>query len=63
MNENFEYPDPNSLVSQTSQVSSNLVTNSDFEFYRNAKRSYIKVPLPSIVTQIELEMRKLLVNG
>jgi len=61
--QNFEYPEPNSLVSQTSQVTPNLITNSDFEFYRNAKKSYIKVPLPSVVTQIELEMRKLLVNG
>lgn len=61
--ENFEYPDPTALVSQTSQVTPSIVTNSDFEFYKNAKKSFIKVPLPSVVTQIELEMRKLLVNG
>ena len=40
--------------------SDNVITVNEFENYENAKRSRVKIPNPSIIPRVELEIRKLL---
>ena len=56
----FEYAEPTSLISTNTSVNQYRVLNSDYEIVKNMTSGTLKLPNPSIVSQVELEMRKLL---
>jgi len=56
----FEYAEPTSLITSDTSVNQYRVLNSDYEIVKNMTSGTLKLPNPSIVSQVELEMRKLL---
>ena len=56
----FEYAEPTSLITANTSVNQYRVLNSDYEIVKNMTSGTLKLPNPSIVSQVELEMRKLL---